>query len=302
MQHTNAVSPIPHRQPTTCTAQIYPHGVITDRGHLEKLKWKSQTTRKRGGIRSAITTFSSKSAANLRRLLVRVVCPLGWPCFGMTLTVPGPNIGPEEWRRLWSAFCQRARRIGYFALIWRIEMQKRGQPHVHCICWCKDGPEKLRMAWLENLGLLGPYEGPRFTVGGNAKPPEGKSGFSGQEIMRVCHRGLWPGASDHAVRIDEVGSECNIGWWRYLAAHASKSKQSQLGWKGRQWGMINAQYLDLAKPILIELTRKAEVIVIRYLKRLIWCRFASSHGRQTWFVKPDTMKRLCAWAMQASGG
>jgi hypothetical protein len=302
MNATQANPSHPHRK-TTCTVAIYHHGTITDRGHLETLKWKSQATRKGGGIRSAITTFSSKSAANLRRLLAQVVGPKGWHCFGMTLTVPGPNIEPEEWRRLWHAYCQRLRRMGHFALIWRIEMQKRGQPHVHCICWSKDGPEQFRMAWLENLGLLGPYEGPKFTVGGRKQPEKGENGVPGpeQEIMRVCHRGLWPGASEHAVRIDEVGGEGNIGWWRYLAAHASKSKQSQLGWKGRQWGVINARHLDLEQPHLIELTRKAEVKVMRYLKRLIRCRFASAHGRQTWFVRTQTVRRLCTWATQISG-
>ena len=157
------------------------------------------------------------------------------------------------------------------------------------------------MAWFENLGLLGAYEGPAVTVGGHAKLTLNEYGETGQETMRVRHRGLWPGACEHAVRIDEVGGESNIGWWRYLAAHASKSKQSQLGWKGRQWGVINAKHLDLSNPVLIELTRKAEVKVMRCLKRLIRCRFASSHGRQTWFVGTRTMKRLCAWALQASG-
>jgi len=172
---------------------------------------------------------------------------------------------------------------------------------VHCICWSKGGSEPLRMAWLENLGLLGPYEGPKFTVGGHAQPTTGPDGENVQEIISINHRAFWQGASEHAVKIAEVGSQSNIGWWRYLAAHASKSKQSQLGWKGRQWGVFNARHLDLAEPTLIELTRRAEVKVLRCLKRLIHCRFASAHGRQTWFISTQTAKRLYSWALQVSG-
>ena len=286
---------------TTCAMLVYGHGTITDRGQLETLKTKFRTSRRGGGRRSAITTFSRNSAARLRRLLAKIYCPMGWPCFGMTLTVPGPNITQEEWDRLWDAYCQRLRRMGYVALVWRIELQTRGQPHVHCICWSRNGPDAVRTAWFEALGLLGPYEGPAVTVKGHAKLTAKESGEPAQETMRVENRAFWPGAVEHAVRIDEVGDESNIGWWRYLAAHASKSKQSQLGWKGRQWGVINAKHLDLAEPVLIELTRKAEVKVMRCLKRLIRCRFASPHGKQTWFVRTSTAMRLGEWAMQASG-
>ena len=295
---SKAHSPNPQ---TTCTVQIYPHGTITDRGRMETPKSKFRTSRKGGGRRSVITKFSRNSASRLRRLLARTICPAGWPCFGMTLTVPGPNITPEEWRRVWSVYCQRLRRIGNVALVWRIELQRRGQPHIHCICWCKDGPYDPREAWFYALRILGPYEGPAVTVKGHDKLTQNESGETVQETIRVHDRAFWRGAVQHAVRIDEVGDESNIGWWRYLAAHASKSKQSQLGWKGRQWGVFNARHLDLAKPDLIELTRKAEVKVMRCLKRLIRCRFASPHGMQTWFIRPLTARRLATWAMRASG-
>ena len=298
MNATQANPSHPHGQ-TTCTVAIYPHGTITDRGHLESLKWKSGTKRK-GGRRSAIITFSRQSAARFRRLLAQIIGPKGWLCFGMTLTVPGPNITPEEWDRLWCAYCQRLRRIGYIALIWRIELQQRGQPHVHCICWSKDGPDKIRTAWFEALGLLGPYEGPAVTVRGVAKVATEKNSENTQELMHVSHRAFWPGACEHAVRIDSIGSENDMGWWRYLAAHASKSKQAQLGWKGRQWGIINGRLLDRATPILIKLPKKTEAKLFRYMPKLSRCRFASPHGKQTWFGRPPNVLRLCRWAVEAS--
>jgi hypothetical protein len=286
---------------TTCTVQIYPHGTITDRGNIKTPKSEFKTTRKGGGRRSAVTTFSRNSAKRLRRLLAQIVCTEKWLCFGMTLTVPGPNITPEEWRRVWREYCRRLRLIGNVALIWRIEMQTRGQPHIHCVCWSKEGPHDPREAWFYALGVLGPYEGPAVTVKGHANLTVNDSGETVQETIRVGHRAFWKGAVEHAVRIDEIGRDGNIGWWRYLAAHTSKSKQSQLGWQGRQWGVINAKHLDLAEPVLIELTRKAEVKVMRCLKKLIRCRFASPHGQQTWFIRTSTARRLTAWAMQVCG-
>jgi hypothetical protein len=124
--------------------------------------------RKGGGRRSAISTFSRNSALRLRRLLAQVICPAGWMCFGMTLTVPGPNITPEEWRKVWKDYCRRLRRMGCVALIWRIELQTRGQPHIHCICWCKEGPHDPREAWFYALDVLGPYEGPAVAINAGA--------------------------------------------------------------------------------------------------------------------------------------
>jgi len=40
----------------------------------------------------------------------------------------------------------------------------------------------------------------------------------------------------------------------------------------------------------------------RYLKKIVNCRFASGHGRHTWFVFPVTTKRLCEWAIAETHG
>ena len=137
--------------------RIHTHGAITDKGSpFPARKPLPHAIRKR----SAITTLSKASAARLRRFLAQAKGPEGWLCFGITLTVPGPPITVSEWRRLWSAYRSRIHRLKNFTLIWRIEMQERGQPHVHCVCWGKTGPGRLREHWLETLGILGPFEGP----------------------------------------------------------------------------------------------------------------------------------------------
>jgi hypothetical protein len=291
-------------QPATqehCTINIYPNGTISDRGHLEHRHMPTPLKRPkpgRKGRRSAITRFSKASASRLRRLLAQTRGPQGWTCFGLTLTVPGPNITDGDWRRLWRAFLARARRLEGAAFIWRIEKQERGQPHIHCVCWeeCRVKAFRLKELWLENLALLGPYEGPanvklESSITCGQCHGEFKPGWA-----KVTSREIWPGASEHAVKIDSLAEKDDMCWWRYLAAHASKSKQAQLGWRGRQWGVFNKHLLAPAEPTVLELPREAMNKAIRCMKRVTRSRRASNHGRQTWFIHPDTVRRICEWA------
>lgn len=294
----NAVRPSYRPPASVCTAKIYPHGTLTDRGTRMNTAQSPRPTRKR----STITTLSRASAARLRRLLAQVKGPDGWVCFGATLTVPGPPITSAEWNRLWRAYRQRLLRLGKLTLVWRIEMQERGQPHIHCVCWGESTVQtaQLRALWLDNLDLLGPYEGPADMKGERTVTrTEGKRTDKGEfkpGWAKVTTRAIWPGAYKRAVKVDGLDKSDDMGWWRYLAAHASKSMQAQLGWQGRQWGVVNKGLLDLAKPLLIELPQKAMNKAIRCLRRLTRCRFASGHGKQTWFVRPETVERVCIWA------
>lgn len=294
----------PHhaRRQDFSTFDIYPNGTISDRGHLELIKTltfpKRPRRKKKGtGKRSAITSFSKQSASRLRRLLAQTKGPEGWGCFGMTLTVPGLPITEEQWRRMWNAFRQKLLRFGKVTLIWRIELQIRGQPHVHCVCWGKNKTSRLTEYWLDTLDLLGPYEGPakidfeETITHRDGSHSEFKPGWAS-----VSSRRLLPGADKHAVKFDGLDQRDKMGWWRYLAAHTSKSKQAQLGWMGRQWGKVNGSLLDLDEPIRVKLPQRAGDKVYRCLMKLTGSRYASSHGRQTWFCHPDTVLRLCAWA------
>lgn len=289
----------PHHQPTqnVCSARIYPHGTITDRGRFTpSAETKRLARARRRSKRSAITTFSSASAARLRRLLIQVCGPAEWECFGATLTVPGPPITAEEWRMVWNCFRHKMKRLGNLALIWRIELQKRGQPHIHCICWGRHGEGRIREYWFDALALLGPTSGAanidyESTITCGADHGELRPGWAD-----VTTRWMWPGACEHAVKIDRLNGKDSIGWWRYIASHASKAKQSQLGWQGRQWGILNGGLIDRAQAILVELPEKALVKACRYLQRLTKSRFVSGHGRQSWFASPATVQRLLEWA------
>ena len=144
----------PARQPSPkiCSAAVCRHGTITARRYPAQPPVAGFRRPKAIRKRSRIIKFSRKSAAGLRKLLVQACGPEGWVCFGATLTVPGPPISPEEWRRIWVAFRQRVRRYERLAIIWRIEMQEREQPHIHCVCWGRTGPGRLRELWDDAMG------------------------------------------------------------------------------------------------------------------------------------------------------
>ncbi len=305
MQHTRAVTTIP-RTHKDCAVEIYPHGTITDRGSLDKLTSSTRTTPR--AKRSEITTFSRHSAARLRKLLVRAKGPEGWNCFGVTLTLPGPPITGVEWRRLWRAYVQRLRRLKAVLMIWRIEKQKRGQPHIHGICWGTETQgcvgEKwmdslqglIREHWMDVIGLLGPCSGPTNVIDpGEDISDDNEVARYGSGFAEVTHRKMWPGAEERAVKFDGLGKAGHVGWWRYLASHTSKSKQSQLGWQGRQWGVVNKEFLDFEKPISIVLSQEAIIKVTRGLCRATGCKYASTHGVQPWFNNPAITLRLCEW-------
>ncbi len=282
-----------------CMVSIYPHGTITNRGASVSLRTPP------GRRRGAIKTFSRASAARLRRLLATTCGPDGWQCIGATLTVPGPEITAAEFRRVWRAFRLRLFRLKDIAFIWRVELQERGQPHLHLICWVKSYTGRIfgcfHTGWLECLGLLGPAEGPcKKKSSGYSVSDWGRCDWK-PGWAKTDHRGLWPGALERAVRVKETIENNEWGWWRYLAAHASKAKQAQLGWQGRQWGVIGGQNLHKAPAEVLQMSRKAMDKIIRRLRRLTGCLYASGHGRQTWFDSPSASRRICQWAMSLTG-
>lgn len=180
--------------------------------------------------RGTIRTMSSKAAGRLRHWLLTHHCHEA-ELYDVTLTIPG-EITPEEWdrtkRRLW----KRWERAG-FGVVWRVELQKRKMPHLHCVVWVpKALPEEekgrqLRWAWMECL-------------------PEANRN----------HFGAW----QHAVHVKGpyTDIEQSPKWLAYVAAHASKRKKEQLGWKGKQWGIINRERFSEREAMVSMTLSKAE--------------------------------------------
>jgi len=254
------------------------YGSISGRGGVVRSGWapvvsSAPTVHKRGTVNG----FSSKSARRLRLFLVENEGEGGGEPWGLTLTVPGPVPDEPEFRRMFSAWCHRVKRLSV-PICWRIELQERGAAHVHGVGW-GDGVGAW-MAWQRVLLASGPVEG----ATGNGR------------AVRVASRAEWPGALDHAARLDCLAESDPTGWFRYLTAHASKSKQAQLGWNGRQWGVLNRDRWRSSVVGRWAMEQDQVWRVNRVLRKLTGLRHVSHHGKTVWLVRPSTLRRVFEWA------
>lgn len=162
--------------------------------------------------RGTITGFSSKSSNRLRRLLLDIDFSQSW---AICLTLPKVKEGQEvNFTELWHGFTVAASRNLNNAFVWRVELQQRKVPHWHCVL-CGDYQSALAFKYLWH-----DYISRRL----------------------FCPLPFFL----HSVKIQQVYSGSSA--LMYLTAHMSKHKSSQLGWKGRQWGVVNRALLSLRSP------------------------------------------------------
>lgn len=159
--------------------------------------------------RGEITTFSASSALRMKKKLL--LLPEIEGLYGITLTIKRDawKGDTEQIRKFWMSFIVRLKRYVTWGKIspfvhcfWRIELQKNGTPHWHCIVYCPSELDAFafRQCYHEQVKLTFGYD---------------------------CINGV-------AVDIRKLNSI--DGAYAYISSHATKHKRSQLGWKGRQWG------------------------------------------------------------------
>lgn len=227
-----------------------------------------------GVKRGKVNSFSSKSAKRLRRALMRAYVP-GVEPYGLTLTVP---ITVDDWHDDWYACFKRFRQSclrlpGFVALIWRVELQSRGMPHLHCLVWVKTEWDIVRLQDLWRKALNGwrlcpPRSVKRKILGEwmeiEAKT-QGDAYVDGALDMSRTTTCLVDSLSESSTSV------------RYLCDHTSKRKQAQLGYQGRQWGIVGGNRLSWIDKKL-KLSKRKEVL----LDRLIRCwarRWYNGHYR-----------------------
>lgn len=270
-----------------------------------------------GGIRGEIREWSYASQRRLREYLMTYRPRVQSTELSLTLTIPGPNIGSDEARKLWNHFGVLIRRMGCGA-VWRLETQKRGMPHWHLLMvvpWSGETePDPaamfyLRMslckAWAAALDGLGPVtheNGIRY---------EQRSKMPGAfTIMMGCK-------DERAARIDYISND-GAGWSRYLCDHTSKGKQEQIAKGfGRHWGVIGREHFaKAAASESVHLTRAQYFRFLRMLQRwntplvrdsrvIPWGRRKGYRikrgqlGRAVWFGPVALQRRLIKWATEA---
>lgn len=199
-----------------------------------------------------IKGFSENSRSRLRVLLSTAKWKGESKCIrcGFTLTLPWAA-NPDEWRKVWAAFVKRLiQRFPSVGMIWRIELttgkaKTSGglrRSHVHAIFWIpvdlllgrKDvgglsghTDEIRRARWAYNVHALAGA----WCAAWQFYAPE----LEERQVRYACSVGESKGNGIVVKALDDSTD----GAIHYLCDHASKHKEEQLGWKGRQWGVVN---------------------------------------------------------------
>lgn len=64
----------------------------------------------------------------------------------------------------------------------------------------------------------------------------------------------------------------SVGWFRYVLAHSAKHKQEQIGWQGRQWGVMCKSFFRPVVPLQYHISSDECVYLLRCLRRRLRVR------------------------------
>lgn len=288
--------------------RIYPNGM-----HISPDKVRVVQGKNEGGLgacpdtkRGEISGFSCAARRRMRNFLLSKEIK-GACRFGVTLTVPwkGDNFAGlmDEWRdcvsRFRHSFSYRFKDSG---LVYRVELQKRGAPHIHAILSMVDGDylpsgveptDDLRLAVLQTAIS-------KIWV----------------KSVHDLHHGSVSGFLEHGVLVEPIVDDGAM--FRYLADHATKSKQAQLGYKGKQWGVIGEfKYTNIASDDFVFENALHRILFVRAVNKV--CRYRIKDNADTrkpcvfgsrlrggrrrvgdWYCSRDTLHRLYEWAKSES--
>ena len=255
-----------------------------------------------GAKRGEIKGWSRASVNRLRACLITAVPDVDSEMFGVCLTIPVTDLRdemPALARELFARFrIGLARNAPHFvAAVWRVELQQRGMPHWHLVVWATD----LRRAFLEIEGawrsalVAWPLQSPVKVV----------RRWGRDEVAVLCRtqadgvcEALGPlrGADGRQVTVSPTLLGGRDDALRYLLDHESKRKQAQLGWKGRQWGVIGRA--RLTHPVEdAGLDDAGRVWLMRLIRR--WSRH-HYRGRYRGRLSRLALCRASAWLVVGS--
>lgn len=237
--------------------------------------WRGKSHKVPKRVRGDLIGFSNNSRSRLRVLLSTARWN-GPECarFGITLTLPWAAT-PDEWRKVWHDWVVSLRKFP-IGLIWRIELttgksKKSGgkrRCHVHAMVWVPVVSALIRnqsklfeslndkdlKAWLNLKAVCKSW----VDVWLRSAPS-----LTENQINYATSMGERKGCGIVVKRLDDSSS----GAIHYLCDHATKHKEEQLGWQGRQWGVVNRRNFSFVKDGL-SLDGEQWAIVSRQLRRV----------------------------------
>ena len=197
--------------------------------------------------RGDITRFSAGSKRRMRETLALAHPRKASDIYGFCFTIPGKVLNPSQVRLIWHDFVHALNLKRDLPFVWRIELQRRKQAHWHCVIWIPrvDMPTAVRAVQIGELW--------RRIVRKRVGP-----------LTRRTDRGF----DAHGVDIKSLDGATATGIVGYLCDHATKHKRDQLGWRGRQWGVVNRSLLDFEGTPILEATSEEHKQAARQFRRL----------------------------------
>lgn len=186
--------------------------------------------------RGKVSSFSPAARRRLREALLVYDLAVDSYRFGLTLTLPwkcdswgDPEL--DSFRECFNRFGIAFRRARpRWAAIFRVELQQRGAPHIHAIVYAP--VEEFRGIYTNVL---------------YSRLHDFFWGLWWDALKHDLKGGSLDGFYRYGIRADYIRTEAAI--YRYLADHATKSKQAQLGYRGKQWGILNRKALVRRPPL-----------------------------------------------------
>ena len=227
---------------------LYGFGVVFDKDSSRGVLRAGGST---GEKRGCIDSFSSAARLRLRLALLRYFVP---SCYRVAVTLTLPWHVPC-WSAVMSDFREVIHRFRTYwvrrfpdrSSIFRVELQKRGAPHLHMVSWhcSSDGDlsSSYFILWYDSL-------------------------------LRDLRGGSYSDFARYGVKVDLLPNV--IASIRYLCDHSSKSKQAQLGYKGKQWGILGKRNFLSSFGYTVYLGERRLIVLRRWLRRLTRFRVKAS--------------------------
>lgn len=190
-----------------------------------------------GGQRSYISGFSGSSRMRLMRLLASLMRTC-IPIF-ITLTYPGVwSDNPKEWKTHLDRFEKSVmRKFPGSALVWKLEAQKRGAPHFHCL---------LYNVYTIDVGFRGWLSETWYRVVGSNDERHLMAG------TRVEYLRSYRGAMAYAAK--------------YMSKTTEENLPEEWGRPGRFWGVYGRSNLPVGEVFEVPLTWLESVTLQRWLR------------------------------------
>lgn len=219
--------------------------------------------------RGKVTRFSSASRLRLREWLLMREVP---KCvqYGVTLTIPKQ----QSLDGVLDRFSLAVHRLRTYFLrdcpcggyVWRVELQRNRMPHLHLVVFLPPLVDSSFFIGLWSRSLAGLFAIPSLDA-----------------------------FLSHGVCIKPLDG--NISAYRYICDHAGKRKQAQLGYQGRQWGVVGrGNFIDrISEDIFIPpcLESVFKRVVRRVLSFTVQCPcvFGRKHIRKKGINSVSYMSR-----------